>query len=311
MPQKRSKAAAVPYVNSKGERSMKKVKVEIHVAGKKPSYATGDDELAYVSSSEESSSDEAASEYQEEEYVERIYAKTNNEHDETILAKENDNQEERTKTKDDDSDDDDDDPRLKRLKELSRSGNFRVQASTSSDQHRQPDQSIATNTVIEDDEDEEEIKARHQLARKLVISEPLGVQAVLSEIASSSKQAHYSDDEENPKESNIETEDLLGDFTITRMRPKELKASAREEAQDKVKKLLSEAQRQADLRADAEKRIEEENKNEIIKERMQGDDFASYQIAAVDTEDEDEDIAYEKWKVRECMRVKRDRLERV
>lgn len=207
------KSAAVPFVNQKGERSMKRVKVSRYFAGKRPAYAKEEDEeeeyitddegdydddddvdADYDSDEEEDnyqvastsrkldhlrqdSDDDDEDDHDDDNDVDRDNKVEKRPSDDTVKEPsdrfENDDQ-------DQGSEDDEEDPRFRRLKQ--------IEAKTSSadlinvqrtQQIHSKYEATSRNILLDEDDDEEEVRRRHALARRRKLEEPLGPQAIL------------------------------------------------------------------------------------------------------------------------------------
>lgn len=301
MPKNTYKSAAVPFVNQKGERSMKRVKVERYVAGKKPSYAKDDDDEEYYTTDEEEAEENLNEELSdnESEAAEEPRSPIPKPSSSTWLPP------------DEIEDDEEDDPRFRRLKQLDSKVGTRQLLDAQLNSHLT--QSISGSgekqAFNDEDEDEDEIRQRHALARARTLEEPIGPQAILGDLGENiSDYKHDQDSSGINKTNKLQTEDILKDLKLSGIKPKKLTED--NSSSDKIKDIIENAKQKAIIKAQLLKKIEEDNRREQEKEALSKLDMGATDMYSAKTDDEDDDIAYEEWKLREIKRVARDRSER-
>ncbi|KAJ8981844.1 hypothetical protein NQ317_001807 [Molorchus minor] len=286
-----STAGAVPIRNEKGELSMQKVKVHRYVSGKKPDYAQD------VHSESESD-------------------------DEGFLEKKNNMPSapspERLK-----SDDELNDPRLRRLKIAETDTEVRPERrrhilepevlESSEDEEEKDEIHLSEykhtlEAAPDDDESEAELsdceieKKRETLKQRMLNKQEEEFmvkeeEKVDSDSEESSEYEEYTDSEE-------ETGPRLKPIFV-RKRDRITIIEKEKEAQ-KQKRIEEEAQRQAEERRRQTLRLVEET---IRKEQLKDKENNEPNINDVCTDDENDEVEYEAWKLRELKRVKRDREE--
>lgn len=273
--------AAVPFVNSKGERSMKRVKVERYIAGKKPAYAQEDDDDEYyitdseedIDQDEEEAEDEDIQDEDDKSDMDNIKVESNelNEPSCSHVIEE----------------DEDDDPRFRRLKLIESKPDVKCLPTARIE--------VKPRSVVleEDDEEEEEIRQRHALARARALDKPIGVQAVLGQVADQQLDIL--------QENREQTDDILKDLKLTGLK---FKPPKKDDSSEKVEQLIE----QAKITGQIHRRIDEDLKQEREREARGKGGIAANDMDAANTDDEDDEIAYEEWKLREIKRVARDRM---
>ncbi|XP_075227109.1 microfibril-associated protein 1 [Lycorma delicatula] len=310
-----STAGAVPVKNDKGEVSMQKVKVHRYVSGKRPEYAQ--------QSSSEDESDE-------EDFLEKRQQSLRNE----------------TLPPDDQVPDlPDDDPRLRRLKTRkftdnegeedgeNRFGRHRhvhepeiMEADDIEDNYDQeedndreyrrgrlPGLGIGESSEEEEEEElsDEEIEKRRKMLREKVLTKKEDEMEVLDK-EDEGKSAEESAEESSEYEEYTDSEEDTG----PRLKPVFIRKKDRVTVIEKEKEAQKQKQLEQEAKKMAEERrrytlklVEEEVRKETNKVRGNNND----EIAAlndVNTDDENDEVEYEAWKLRELKRIKRDREER-
>jgi len=296
---------------------MKRVKVERYVAGKKPTYARDDDEDSIYESEEEEE------EVEDEDQADQGTEVTQNKNICEVKAEARVEVKERLAPcpdQEDDDDDDDDDPRFRKLKQVKVS-------------HFKPKLEASRTVVIDedDDDDEEEVRRRHLIAKSRRVEEPIGPAAIFGDEKFKNGQeeralvdVNYEDDDEYDllarscnQAKRIDTDDLLKDFVPTGIGlqgtgntwPSKTEEE-REEEQKKIREALEQAKEEVRFKQQVNKKIEQDLKRELEREAMAKGDIGAREMTSVDTDDDDDEIAYEEWKLREIKRILRDRSAR-
>ncbi|XP_036343800.1 microfibrillar-associated protein 1-like [Rhagoletis pomonella] len=307
-----STAGAVPIRNEKGEISMQKVKVQRYVSGKRPDYALGG------TSSDESDLEDfidhrkRAAQAQLERRSQRDHAT------EEIEAKAPSGDEAEV-----------DDPRLRRLRirpedqeELERERRERhrhihepeIVESESEESEPEVTTGNATNKITlasESDSDSElseeelenrRVRLRHRMLQQQKEEEILQKEEERQSESSETESSEYEEETESEEDNEPRLKPLF-----VRKRERATIQEKEREAQ-KQKQLEVEAKRAAKDRRRATLRLVEESvKKDLEKSKP---DTAEASIEDVCTDDENDEVEYEAWKLRELKRVKRDREER-
>ncbi|XP_068142093.1 microfibrillar-associated protein 1 [Drosophila tropicalis] len=317
-----STAGAVPVRNEKGEISMQKVKVQRYISGKRPEYARGD------SSSDESDEDDFID---NRKRMERHKA----EHYKVELAARHGS--------DDDKDDEEaddaevDDPRLRRLRarpvdmeDLERERRERhrhihepemVQTDSEEEEEDDADEgqiqkhiergtnkiTLASESDTDADVSDNELERRRTKLRAKMLQQQKEEEILQKE---DEKQSESSDSESSEYEEETESEE----DNEPRLKPlfvrKRDRATIQEKEREaqKQKQLEAEAKRAAKERRRATLRMVEESVKKDLEKTKPETNEAS--IEDVCTDDENDEVEYEAWKLRELKRMKRDREER-
>ncbi|EDW78766.1 uncharacterized protein Dwil_GK12529 [Drosophila willistoni] len=317
-----STAGAVPVRNEKGEISMQKVKVQRYISGKRPEYARGD------SSSDESDEDDFID---NRKRMERHKA----EHYKVELAARHGSDDDKDDEEGDDAEVDD--PRLRRLRarpvdmeDLERERRERHRhihepemVQTDSEEEEEDDAdagqiqkhiergtnkiTLASESDTDADVSDNELERRRTKLRAKMLQQQKEEEILQKE---DEKQSESSDSESSEYEEETESEE----DNEPRLKPlfvrKRDRATIQEKEREaqKQKQLEAEAKRAAKERRRATLRMVEESVKKDLEKTKPETNEAS--IEDVCTDDENDEVEYEAWKLRELKRMKRDREER-
>ncbi|CAD7002629.1 unnamed protein product [Ceratitis capitata] len=307
-----STAGAVPVRNEKGEISMQKVKVQRYVSGKRPDYAIVD------TSSDESDLEDFI-DHRKRAAQQQHERRSHREHTETQEKPQSGNEAEV------------DDPRLRRLRvrpedqeELER-------------ERRERHRHIHEPEIVESESEESEVeneKAEEKTTNKITLASESDSDSDLSEdeleqrrlrlrhrmLQQQKEEEVLQKEEENKSESSetessdYEEETESEEDNEPRLKPLFVRKRERATIQEKER----EAQKQKQLEAEAKRTAKERRRItlRLVEESVKKDlekakpDTAEASIDDVCTDDENDEVEYEAWKLRELKRVKRDREER-
>lgn len=293
-----STAGAVPVKNDKGELSMKKVKVHRYVSGKRPDYAP-------MASSDEESEDE--------DFMERRAHKAHDEV-ETVTDIPAPSQ---AKLRDED------DPRLRRLTRVEKHKDADTEIRVERHRHihepeileTEPERSRERIKLESSDSSEDEDLSDTEIERRRDALK----QRVLSKKEADQELFHEEDEEKtgNSSEDSSEYEEYTDseEETGPRLKPVFVRKKDRITVMEKEKEAMK--QKQAEIEA---KKMAEERKRQTLrmvedairKETQTGKSMVDQEgnVNDVCTDDENDEVEYEAWKLRELKRIKRDREER-
>ncbi|XP_011199673.2 microfibrillar-associated protein 1 [Bactrocera dorsalis] len=301
-----STAGAVPVRNEKGEISMQKVKVQRYVSGKRPDYAL-------VGSSSDESDLEDFIDHRKRAAQAQLERRSQREHAEVHSGDEGEV----------------DDPRLRRLRtrpedqeELERERRERhrhihepeiVESESEESEPEKPEgpvtnkitlasESDTDSDVSEDELEQRRLRLRHRMLQQQKEEEILQKEEENKSESSETESSEYEEETESEEDNEPRLKPLF-----VRKRERATIQEKEREAQ-KQKQLEAEAKRSAKERRRATLRLVEESvKKDLEKAKP---DTAEASIDDVCTDDENDEVEYEAWKLRELKRVKRDREER-
>ncbi|XP_077499935.1 microfibril-associated protein 1 [Amblyomma americanum] len=288
-----STAGAIPVLNEKGEVSMQKVKVHRYISGRRPKYAPKE-------SSDEESGDEFTFERRQQPVI-----------PEPIPI---------------DEEAEKNDPRLRRLQRREKQDNEEERM----ERHRmihepeilsvgaegeEPMDEAETRAARwrdgEEDSDAEELDDEEIERRRLMLRQRALARAQEEELLDLEEEGHSDEGESEDSEYEEYTESEEED-TGPRLKPvfvrkrDRVTIQERERLAQKEKELEHEAKRIAEERRRTTlKIVEDETKKELMEEKRV-DDSEDW----VNTDDENDEAAYEAWKLRELKRIKRDKEEK-
>ena len=335
-----STAGAVPVKNDKGEISMQKVKVQRYISGKRPEYATGWDQ-----SDEDSDGQDFISKRRGRE-KERLYKKEssssssdssrspsparNKERPEDRSEQLNTDDprlrrllEARLREKEDEDSDEDQEERRERLRRRRRVQEPEIVEEMKIEDEDEDNKDNIIKEESEDDDDsddsdsddemdEQAVQRRRDLMRQRAAAKAqMGVKQ--EELLAKEEEKEGSEEEEESSEEETDSEE---EEQEARLKPVFVRAKDRLTIQEREREEMKarQAEREAQKLAEERRRqslrmVENEVRKTQIAERKaaEGDTVGFDEI---NTDDENDEVEYETWKVRELRRLKRDREER-
>ncbi|KOX70786.1 Microfibrillar-associated protein 1 [Melipona quadrifasciata] len=282
-----STAGAVPVKNDKGELSMKKVKVHRYVSGKRPDYAPA------ASSEEESEEEDFLEKRVHKNYEENEVSTDIPTHSQVKIS-------------------DEDDPRIRRLIRLEKQKECNTEIRGERHRHIHEPELIEIEPESSDSsEDEElsdsEIERRREALKQRVLSKKENEEELIhgEEDERSADTSEESSEYEEYTDSEEETGPRLKPVFVRKkdritVMEKEKEAMKQKQAEIEAKKLVEERKRQT-LRMVEEAIRKEAQVNKNISEH-------EGKLEDVCTDDENDEVEYEAWKLRELKRIKLERI---
>ncbi|XP_067128709.1 microfibrillar-associated protein 1 [Centruroides vittatus] len=291
--QVQSTAGAIPVVNEKGEISMQKVKVHRYISGRRPKYAP-----------EESSEEESGDEFPFEKKQQAQIAEN------VPIDKEAEKFDRRLKRLQKQQEEEDSEDRIERHRHIHEPEVIAL-GEVSEIEEEEPVETHARRwredeeSSDEEELDDEEIERRRAMLR--MKAQEKAAEEELLDLEEEGK-SEVEETEESEYEEYSDSEEEMGQ----RLKPIFVKKKDRITVQDKEHQI----QKQRDLEHEA-KRMTEERRRQTLKiieeenKKEAAEELGLHQAAdLVVTDDENDEAAYESWKLRELKRIKRDKEEK-
>uniref|UniRef100_A0A8D8RWY6 Microfibrillar-associated protein 1 n=1 Tax=Cacopsylla melanoneura TaxID=428564 RepID=A0A8D8RWY6_9HEMI len=295
-----STAGAVPVLNEKGEVTMKKVKVHRYVSGKRPDYAQG--------SSESEDEDDEVVNSRRSEFTSIPHIPFEDPRLRRLTSRRQEDAEEDRRSR----------HRQIHEPEVLEGSDEEEEEGSDSGQDSGDNQYSTRHQASSEEEDEdedlsdEEIEKRRDMLRKRALEKK---QQEEEEVLEKEEEKEHSAEESEEESSEYEEYTDSEEETGPRLKPVFVKKKERitiiekEKEQAKKKQLEKDAAKRTEERKrQTIKLVEEEVRAEDAKNRIKNGEEA--RLEDVNTDEENDEIEYEAWKLRELKRLKRDREER-
>ncbi|KAJ6635088.1 Microfibrillar-associated protein 1 [Pseudolycoriella hygida] len=308
-----STAGAVPVRNEKGELSMQKVKVQRYISGKRPEYAQYDS--SDEESEEEDFSDRKAQTQKSYSRAEEISLEiARQEHSAQIQDQQQiDDPRLRRLQQVQRKDYDDDEERLQRHRHIHEPEIVESEEESEAEETTETVQTMRSRRIAlgsDSETDTElsdtEIEQRRQRLRQKMMQQRKEEEVLMKEEEKSESSESESSEYEEESESEEENEPRMKPLFV-RKRDRATIAEKEKEAA-KQRQLEYEAKKQAkERRRQTLKLVEDSVKKDLEKAKPES---SEPNIDDVCTDDENDEVEYEAWKLRELKRIKRDREEK-
>lgn len=309
-----STAGAVPVRNDKGEVSMQKVKVHRYVSGKRPDYAP-------VSSSEEESDDDDFTEQKRRVPVTAVATASEPVEAEVpatvevddprlrrLKTRKTDEPVDEPEEQEDEEEEEEEEDRVERHRHIHAPA---VVEDDGTDEERQKRRKIESS---EEEEEEDELSDDEIERRRLMLKQKLLNRKDESDVEVLDKEEEIHSPEESESESSeYEEYSDSEEETGPRLKPVFVRKKDRVTVLEKEREALKLKQAEMETKKLAEERRKQTLKmveDEVRKETAPPKEGDEPSLADVNTDDENDEVEYEAWKVRELKRIKRDREER-